>query len=82
MDVETYTKICPTCGVRATEDCKSFLFSAITPDKPGSKVTPDKVYTRVCQYALARGVTECINSKGQLNPEDAWMGFLDTPCDV
>lgn len=49
------SKKCPRCKVEITpQDVVLFSYG-----KPGSR---SKLYARVCQFALARGATDCINN--------------------
>ena len=58
---------CPRCGVEITPQ-GSVLFSF---GKPGSRA---RLFARVCQFALKRGATDCIN---QFNPETETIHELD-----
>jgi len=63
------SETCPVCGV-VIEDGKTVKFSY---GRPGSR---ERLYTRVCQYALARGRTGCINQESTVVESE---GYLPAP---
>lgn len=58
--------VCSVCGVIRNTD-GDFTFST------GAKGSPDKVYSRVCKYALERNKVGCINNKGEYDEKLSWL---------
>lgn len=67
METNIYTETCSVCGVVANSNHTVFKFSS------GKVVTPDMVYSRVCQYAPETKRPNCMNNTGKYVESEGWL---------
>ena len=71
MKDSKFTQVCPICEVRKNPDTGEFLFNS------GDLSSANKVYDRVCNFAISRGKVGCINTKHTADGSEGWLDWRE-----
>lgn len=71
MENTQFSQVCPVCGVRNNPKTGEFLFHS------GDKPSANKVYDRVCNFAISRGRKGCINTNHTSDGSEGWYDWSD-----
>lgn len=69
MQETEFPQTCPVCKVRKNPKAGQFLFAS------GDLPSANKVYDRVCSFAISNGKVGCINTNHTADGSEGWYNW-------